>query len=467
MHCSRRAAARVAAPLVAVALLGAWRPAPAAVPPGKVEAWVEAGQRAHAAEHAADRRLYTALAAKHRQNDPDVLFAYGRALAYDADYGRAVRILRRAAALAPEYVDVRLHLLRVLGWAARWDEAERVADALLWDFPGLTDALVLRGDIALWRGEPSAAERWYREALATRPDDFELEWKLLAALMEAGDGDEVRAFLDTLPPSEDDRARARARQRYAAADANLRTDATVGYTFTDPGDWQSWSLGLSGRAASRFWVGARTEWERREFGEGVSLVDTTLALPTSILLAEGLTLSVEGAATPAADFAPRGRMVTELAHDPIPLLGYVMGYRLARYEATTAHTIYPTLSLHFWPITIEPTLVSTFTADGQTSLSGRLKLVWHVSDRGELEGWGFVGTEPIEPNLALTLDPPVQAGFLFGVGQQVAPLSRVRFLYSYSTPIEDGGRTAGVADRHTLVVAWVQKFRVVPRGRRP
>lgn len=294
---------------------------------------------------------------------------------------------------------------------------------------------------------------------------MDLQWRVLTALMEADDGDAVRAYLDTLPPEEDDRARARARMRYASGDANLRLDGTFGHTFTDPGDWSSWTLGMSWRAAAPLWIGFRSEWERRDFPAGVRLIDTTLALPTTALISDELYVAVEPAYTPDTDFAPHVRLTLQLFHDPIPLLGYSVGYRYALYTATEAHTVWPTVSLHLWPFTLEPTLVATFTSDGQTSLTGRAKLVWHVSDRGQIEAWGFVGTEPIEPYLALTVDPPVQVGGLFGVAQDVTPLSRVRFMYSYSAPLEDEER-AGVNARHSLVVHWIQKLRIRPRRTR-
>lgn len=438
--------------------------APVGPDEAKVDAWLAAAEEANEREDPA-RLYYARYAAKYRGDDVDVLFMLGRYLSYAQHYDASERVLRRVAAQVPEYQGVRLHLLRVLAWAERWDEARVVGDALVADFPDYVQGLVVRGDIELWQGQPYVAEVWYRRALDLEPESLELQWKVLTSLVETGDGDAVRAFLDTLPRAEDDRARARVRMRYAAADTNMRADATVGYTFTEIGDWKVVALGLSWRIAERLWLGGRTNWERRDYPDGIHFEDTTIALPITAILGREMLLTLEGAVTPSADFAPVGAATAEFSHDPLPLVGYAFGYRYAHHNLTEAHTLYPTVAVHFWPFSVEPTLVTTLTTDGQATFSGRLKGIWHASDRGSFELWGFIGSEPVEPVLALTTNPPAQGGVLFGITQLAGPLTRLRFLYSYSTPL-DGTRFTGVRPRHSLSVSLAQQFRVNPRGRR-
>ena len=75
----------------------------------------------------------------------------------------------------------------------------------------------------------------------------------------------------------------------------------------------------------------------------------------------------------------------EFSHDPVDLFGYTLGYRYSHDDRVAAHTFYPTLSLHVWRFDIEPTVLVTLTSDGQTSLTGRLKLIYHISERGAVE----------------------------------------------------------------------------------
>lgn len=106
------------------------------------------------------------------------------------------------------------------------------------------------GDIGRSTFPYADAAEHYRMALAVDAPDAAVQRKVLVALMEAGgDGDDVRAFLDELPPEEDDRWRGRVRRTYASGDANFRIDSAFSYTFSDPGEWVGWSIGAMGRVA--------------------------------------------------------------------------------------------------------------------------------------------------------------------------------------------------------------------------
>ncbi|MCB9520875.1 MAG: YaiO family outer membrane beta-barrel protein [Myxococcales bacterium] len=435
----------------------------------KVAALVAAARAADDAGDTAARRQWSEAAVKASPDDVDVLFMAGRFASFDGDYDVAISRLQRATTLAPKYVDVRVHLARVLGWATRFDEARDAADAVLVLRRRDRNALELRGDVAAWAGDHRDAAGWYAMASVLAPDDVALLWKVIGAYAEADDGDAVRAYLALAPRSEDDRGRAMFREQWAASDPDGRTDASLAYTFTDPGDWVTFMAGASARVISTVWIGGRAEWQRRNFAPGVNTVDTTLAFPIAATVARRLVLSVEPAFTPRADVNPSARVTTEVAYDANALFGFIAGYRFAEYDALEAHTLYPTLSFHVWPVTIEPTLLATWTPSG-TDLTGRLKLTLDTGATGRVELWGHVGTEPLEPSVARTLSAPLQAGMLVAVTRTVRPLSQFRFTYAFSAPVDadasSGPAGARVYRRHTLALSWTQRFRLRGEGRR-
>ena len=426
----------------------------------KVEAWMGAALRANEAEDADLRRLYAQLALKTMPEHVDVLFMLGRFESYDGNYERAEELLREAIRLAPENWEVYVHLMRILGWQARYDEAFEIGDMLVEKFPEWVELLLVRGDVALWAGQHADAERHYRMALAVEPEDTLIQRKVLIAIMEADDGDRVREYLDELPRDEDDRWRSQIRRTYESGDENFRVDAAVTYSFSDPGEWAGWSIGAMGRLADPFWLGLRGSWEHRNIHSS-SFTDSTLTVPAAFQLSPSMSLELAGSRTFDAQFAPAWGAETLFTHEAVPLFGYSVGYRFSRYVPLDAHTIYPSVFVRIGRFGVEPVLLATVTSDGQTSYTGRLQLLWFVSDSGRIELWGHVGTEPLEPNVALTLEAPRQAGFLLGLRQDVNPLTEMRFLYGYSTPIEDQeqGRMQAFA-RHTLALTFTRKFRL-------
>lgn len=432
-------------------------------PEDKVEAWMNAALEANEREDVRLRRLYTRLVLKEVSESSDALFMLGRFESYDGNYDYAVELLREAARLSPRQWEIQVHLLRVLGWADRYEEAFVLGDELVEKFPEDTEILAVRGDVALWAGEHADAERHYRAALALEPNNLEFQRKVLISIIDSGDGDRARAYLNELPADQDDQWRSRIRQDVASRDANVRFDAAISYSFSEPGEWASWSLGGMARVAEPVWLGLRGSWQTRD-NRGTRFTDTTLSIPLALQLRSNVGLELEGSHTFDDQFAPRWAATSVFTHDVAAGFGYSLGYRFSRYRPLDAHTLYPSVFARVGRFGVEPVLLATFTSDRQTSITGRLKLMWYLSDAGHVELWGHVGTEPLEPNVALTLDAPLEAGFLLGVQHEIRPLNALRFIYAYSTPVGDGDGLAQSFARHTIALAFTQKFRV--RGRR-
>ncbi|MFT6396847.1 MAG: tetratricopeptide (TPR) repeat protein [Bradymonadia bacterium] len=420
---------------------------------------MNAAIEANVREDADLRRLLTRLVLKQIPESSDALFMLGRYESYDGNYDRGIDLLSEAARLSPQQWEIQIHLLRVLGWAERYEEAFALGDELLEKFPEDTEILVVCGDLALWAGEHQDAETHYRSALVLDPDSLEFQRRVLISTIESGDDDRARAYLDALPSEEDDAWRSRIRQDLASRDTNLRFDAAITYSFSDPGEWASWSLGAMARVGDPVWLGLRGSWQTRD-NRGTRFTDTTLSLPMALQLRSNMGLALEGSYTFDAQFAPRWAATSVLAHDLGGGFGYSLGYRFSRYLPLDAHTIYPSVFGRVGRFGIEPVLLATATSDRQTSLTGRLKLMWYISDTGHLEVWGHVGTEPLEPNVALALDAPLEAGFLLGLQQKIRPLNSLRFIYAYSTPVGEGDGLAQAFARHTIALAFTQKLRV-------
>ncbi len=66
--------------------------------------------------------------------------------------------------------DERFRLAELHAWTGQEAEAEAILAALVEDEPGRADALALLGDLRRWRGDPVAASRTYRQALAADPE---------------------------------------------------------------------------------------------------------------------------------------------------------------------------------------------------------------------------------------------------------------------------------------------------------
>jgi len=104
----------------------------------------------------------------------------------------------------PENPEARLGLARSRRQLGDRDEARRLLDDLLVDYPDLAQALAERGKIALQDEQPDRAEVWLRKAVELAPDDKDALFTLIACLEERNQDEEARLSREKLKKVESD-----------------------------------------------------------------------------------------------------------------------------------------------------------------------------------------------------------------------------------------------------------------------
>jgi tetratricopeptide (TPR) repeat protein len=131
----------------------------------------------HAPDHF-DARLYLAL------------FRADRA---PAEADAELEALHRQA---PANNHVRFALAATRRTLGKPDDAARLLDAVLADFPDTVPALLERGQVALELAPPADAEPWLRRAVALAPDDARVNLALATCLRLAGRPADAKAYQD-------------------------------------------------------------------------------------------------------------------------------------------------------------------------------------------------------------------------------------------------------------------------------
>ncbi|SFD86567.1 outer membrane protein, YaiO family [Thiohalospira halophila DSM 15071] len=217
----------------------------------------------------------------HRQQpgNAEILRRWGLAAAYQDDYERALQRLRQARTLEPENTDILLDLARVHAWREDYPESEKRITAVLERNPDLAAAHSLRGQLAFYRGDLTAAAGHYRDALERTPDS-----------------EQARSGLERIRQARDAHTRWRfdlthARSRVRIGDAEL--------------DWQETNLAAArtfgGPAAKRPWT--LTGHVHRAVRVGDSA--TQLGLGGILPLLPNATLRAEAGVGRGAEFLPR------------------------------------------------------------------------------------------------------------------------------------------------------------------
>lgn len=94
----------------------------------------------------------------------------------------------------PDRPSVRLGLARCHRKLARSEEAIKLLDGLLLDFPNHGEVLWERGDLELELGRPASAEPWLRKAAEQRPFDRRVQYALYRCLLRLGQTAEAEVF---------------------------------------------------------------------------------------------------------------------------------------------------------------------------------------------------------------------------------------------------------------------------------
>ena len=93
-----------------------------------------------------------------------------RTLAAEQKYEEALALLENALAEHPGDGEIQFAIIRVLSWQGNYDAAEQRIQALDKKFEGNADLLLLRANLAAYRGDHARAAVLYQEVLAKAPD---------------------------------------------------------------------------------------------------------------------------------------------------------------------------------------------------------------------------------------------------------------------------------------------------------
>ncbi len=108
-------------------------------------------------------------------------------------YSDALPVLEEAAEGQPDDPDVKVQTARCYNMLDRQAEARALLDAVLAAHPDHGLALRTRGQFALADSQPGRAERWLRQAAASRPGDYQAQWLLFQALAQQNKTAEAQA----------------------------------------------------------------------------------------------------------------------------------------------------------------------------------------------------------------------------------------------------------------------------------
>jgi YaiO family outer membrane protein len=93
-----------------------------------------------------------------------------RTLSAEQKYEEALVLLENALAEHPGDGEIQLAIIRVLSWQGNYDAAEKKIQELDKKYAGNADLLLLRANLAAYRGDHARAAALYREVLAKAPD---------------------------------------------------------------------------------------------------------------------------------------------------------------------------------------------------------------------------------------------------------------------------------------------------------
>jgi len=109
-----------------------------------------------------------------------------RRYAENQDYDLAKQCGKQILERDPLNYDVALYLARVYGWDARYDSAYAIVDRVIADDPDLTEAHLVRMDLAYWENDWKKLEAYCLEALELKPGSKEISEKLALARYRLG-----------------------------------------------------------------------------------------------------------------------------------------------------------------------------------------------------------------------------------------------------------------------------------------
>lgn len=113
----------------------------------------------------------------------DELFIQARSAAFDnKDYHLAIELSKRALAISPAYLDIRIFLGRVYTWSGKLDSARTCFEEALKQKPDYEDASSAYADLEYWNDNPTKALAICDSGLHYHPDSRILQLKKAKSL---------------------------------------------------------------------------------------------------------------------------------------------------------------------------------------------------------------------------------------------------------------------------------------------
>lgn len=145
----------------------------------------EDGQRLKREQKLAEaERVFAQLAQQHPE-DREVLAELATVQGWQGKHAESAATWRRALVLAPDSVDLRLGLARVLYWSGERRQALSELDIVLGQDPVHYDALLLRGDVLLAQDDRAGARTAFERARGGSPGNDDRDLSLLLARTES------------------------------------------------------------------------------------------------------------------------------------------------------------------------------------------------------------------------------------------------------------------------------------------
>jgi tetratricopeptide (TPR) repeat protein len=148
----------------------------------------------------------------------------------------AVRILRSILAENGENLQARIELARALLLADRLEEAEKEADRILKDEPDTEEALLVKANVLLWRGDAASSIPVYEKALAVE-ENFDARVGLASAYLAVGEKDKARETAKNLKPEYPYQEKELA--KFSSAASGQRFWVGMGYSYYHDSDKNS------------------------------------------------------------------------------------------------------------------------------------------------------------------------------------------------------------------------------------
>ena len=279
---------------------------------------------------------------------------YATLLGWTSRYTEAMAQWQQVLQATPGDTDARLAIARLHYWNQQPDLALAQLDALLTEQPNLADALALRGDVQLARGQRAEARADF-QAAAAQPGGLpviELEQRLERA------AEPLRARLE-LGAAYDNYSRNR-------APGNSQT-LELGYRFTDSAEG----------------------YVRADFDQQFDTDDQTFVVGTVLRPAPRWLLALEAGATPDASFRPDNQWQIQGEWAAANGVQVLLGLRQLRYAEGSVTTLTPGLRAQLWKTSVELRHGFTDNLDGSSTGVTSLRFGWE--------------TPRVRPYLAFTL----------------------------------------------------------------